>query len=75
MLGVRSFADMLGCPALVDATNKFIQKHFLEVSQSDEFLALPLPDTMEIAGWDEIHVTSEEQVNTRFSKLRDVVSY
>ncbi|XP_040354781.1 kelch-like protein 18 isoform X2 [Ixodes scapularis] len=62
VLGVRAFADALGCPALVDATNKFIRKHFLEVSQSEEFLALTLPDAIEIVGWDEIYVVSEEQV-------------
>ncbi|KAL3181031.1 hypothetical protein MRX96_037091 [Rhipicephalus microplus] len=62
VLGIRSFADTLGCPGLVEATNKFIQKHFLDVCQSDEFLALPLQDAIEIIGWDQLYVVSEEQV-------------
>lgn len=62
VLGIRSFADTLGCPGLVEATNKFIQKHFLDVCQSDEFLALPLHDAIEIIGWDQLYVVSEEQV-------------
>ncbi|XP_064467369.1 kelch-like protein 18 isoform X2 [Ornithodoros turicata] len=62
VLGVRSFADTLGCSALVDAANKFIQKHFLEVSHSEEFLSLPLYEAAEIISWDQLYVTSEEQV-------------
>lgn len=62
VLGIRAFADTLGCPALVEATNKFIQMHFLDVCQSFEFLALPLEDAMEIIGWNQLYVVSEEQV-------------
>lgn len=63
MLGVRSFADALGCSCLVDATNRYIQKYFLEVSHSDEFLNLQFTDVKEIISRDELHVTNEEQVS------------
>lgn len=62
VLGVRSFADALGCSCLVEATNRYIQKYFLEVSHSDEFLNLQFTDVKEIISRDELHVTNEEQV-------------
>lgn len=62
VVGIRTFADTLGCPALVEATNKFIQMHFRQVCLSDEFLALPLKDAIEIFSWDQLFVVSEEQV-------------
>ena len=63
VLGIRTFADTLGCSCLVEATNRYIQKYFLEVSHSDEFLNLQLADVKEIISRDELHVTNEEQVS------------
>lgn len=62
VLGIRTFADTLGCTSLVEATNRFIQKHFVEVAHSEEFLALQFSDVQEIISRDEIHVMSEEQI-------------
>ncbi|XP_054724682.1 kelch-like protein 18 [Uloborus diversus] len=61
-LGIRTFADALGCSTLVDATNRYLQKHFLEVCRSEEFINLQLADVREIVSRDELHITSEEQV-------------
>ncbi|UYV72135.1 KLHL18 [Cordylochernes scorpioides] len=62
VVGVRHFADTLGCKSLVEAANRFIQKHFLEVVHSEEFLTLGFLDIQEILSRDELHVPSEEKV-------------
>lgn len=50
------------CPTLVESANKYIQKHFKDVAQSEEFLNLSHIDVCEIIGRDELNVNSEEQV-------------
>lgn len=40
VLGIRQFADNLGCNQLVAEAEKFIHKNFTNVSQSEEFLGL-----------------------------------
>ena len=50
------------CLYLVEAANKYIHKHFVEVSKSDEFLNLSKKDVLDILDRDELYVTSEEQV-------------
>lgn len=50
------------CAVLYDAANSFIHQHFVEVSASEEFLALPLEDVLELVSRDELNVKSEEQV-------------
>lgn len=62
VLGIRQFADTLSCGVLVEAANKFVQKHFMEVIKSEEFLTLTFSDICEIVGRDELHINSEEQV-------------
>ena len=62
VLGVKSFADTLGCHTLVEASKKFIQKHFKEVSKSDEFLSLDFSEIIEVVAKDELNVTGEEDV-------------
>ncbi|EDL77081.1 kelch-like 18 (Drosophila) (predicted), isoform CRA_b, partial [Rattus norvegicus] len=61
-LGVRQFAETMMCAVLYDAANSFIHQHFVEVSLSEEFLALPLEDVLELLSRDELNVKSEEQV-------------
>ncbi|KAF7485466.1 kelch protein 18 [Marmota monax] len=61
-LGVRQFAETMMCAVLYDAANSFIHQHFVEVSMSEEFLALPLEDVLELLSRDELNVKSEEQV-------------
>lgn len=50
------------CAVLYDAANSFIHQHFVEVSMSEEFLALPFDDVLELVSRDELNVKSEEQV-------------
>lgn len=61
-LGVRQFAETMMCAVLYDAANSFVHQHFVEVSMSEEFLALPLEDVLELVSRDELNVKSEEQV-------------
>ncbi|XP_050827170.1 kelch-like protein 18 isoform X1 [Serinus canaria] len=61
-LGVRQFAETMMCTVLYDAANSFIHQHFVEVSMSEEFLALPFEDVLELVSRDELNVKSEEQV-------------
>jgi kelch-like protein 2/3 len=39
-LGIRAFADMHGCLDLLSATEEFIQCHFADVVEGEEFLGL-----------------------------------
>ena len=65
VLGIRAFADTLACWTLVEACNRYLQKHFVDVSMADEFLNLPLPDVRDIISRDELNVQSEENVSVR----------
>ena len=62
MLGVRSFADQFMCGNLVSACNSYIQKQFVEVTKSEEFLALSADDVLAIISQDELCVDNEEMV-------------
>uniref|UniRef100_A0A8C7A1F4 Kelch like family member 18 n=1 Tax=Nothoprocta perdicaria TaxID=30464 RepID=A0A8C7A1F4_NOTPE len=61
-LGVRQFAETMMCAVLYDAATSFIHQHFVEVSMSEEYLALPFEDVLELVARDELNVKSEEQV-------------
>ena len=62
VLGIRTFAESLGSLSLVKAADKFLQKHFKSVSESEEFLAVGLAEVTELVGRDELHVVTEEIV-------------
>lgn len=47
-LGIRAFADMHGCLELVTAADTFIQFHFSEVVEGEEFLGL---DVSQVTNW------------------------
>ncbi|XP_078254473.1 kelch-like protein 18 [Rhinoraja longicauda] len=61
-LGVRQFAETMMCTVLYDSANSFIHQHFVEVSMSEEFLALSFEEALELVARDELNVKSEEQV-------------
>lgn len=63
MLGIRQFADTLGCSMLVESAEKYIQQYFHDVSLSDEYLNLSSAELLDIVKRDELHVISEEQVS------------
>lgn len=61
-LGIRAFADMHSCGDLMVAAHSFAEKHFSEVVQADEFLALPNIQVEELISSDQLTVPSEEKV-------------
>ncbi|MEE6467543.1 hypothetical protein FKM82_007301 [Ascaphus truei] len=61
-LGVRQFAETMMCTVLYDAANRFIHEHFVEVSMSEEFLALTFDEVLELVSRDVLNVKAEEQV-------------
>lgn len=62
VLGVKGFADTLGCVQLVEAAHKFIEKQFEEVAKSEEFLHLSFHEVTEMISKDELNVRGEETV-------------
>ena len=62
VLGIRTFAESLGSQSLVTSSNKFLQKHFKAVSESEEFCQLGLVEVGELVAREELHVASEEIV-------------
>ena len=63
MLGIRTFGEHHMCSSLVDACQKYVRRHFTEVSEAVEFQELNLKDLLETIADDELHVSSEEQVS------------
>jgi kelch-like protein 18 len=62
VLGIRSFADTLGCYALITEADRYIHQYFHDVSVADEYLNLTCPALLSMLQSDELHVFSEEQV-------------
>lgn len=62
VLLLRSFAVALGCTSLVRSADRFIDKHFVSISGTPEFLQLSLDDLVSIISRDQLYVSSEEQV-------------
>lgn len=61
-LTVRKLADTFSCAELLDATNSFLEKNFVEVSQSEEFLQLNENELIDLIKKDDLNVRSEEQI-------------
>ena len=49
--------------SLVDACNRYLQKHFVQVSESDEFLSLNFEEVLDIISRDELNVPAESNVS------------
>ena len=61
-LGIKNFADLHGCMELLNATNTYIESHFSEVLDCEEFYALDCDQVSELIRSDCINVPSEEKV-------------
>ncbi|XP_002156698.1 kelch-like protein 18 [Hydra vulgaris] len=61
-LTVRNLADAFLCEKLLKAANSFLEKNFVEVSQSDEFMQINIDNLIEIIKKDDLNVRSEEQI-------------
>ena len=53
---------MYSCVDLVHAAERFVQKHFMEVVQHDEFVQIDSVRMLELLRCDQLLVTSEQQV-------------
>ena len=61
-LGIKSFADLHGCLDLLSVSNTYIESHFAEVLDCDEFYALDQGQVCSLISSDTITVPSEEKV-------------
>ena len=61
-LGVRQFGEMLMCASLIDRSNRYLNKHFIDVAQSEEFMQLSKDHVIDILSRSELNVPNEEQV-------------
>ncbi|CAG0888056.1 unnamed protein product [Cyprideis torosa] len=62
VLGFKRVADSFGCTSLLDACNRYLQKQFKSLVDTDEFLSLGASEVHDILKRDELHVQSEEEV-------------
>ncbi|OWF47771.1 kelch-like protein 2 [Mizuhopecten yessoensis] len=61
-IGIRAFADLHACTDLLQYSQTYIEQHFVDVVQHDEFLSLPSSEVAKMISSDRLTVTSEEQV-------------
>jgi len=61
-LGIRAFADLHGCLELLAGTESYIERHFTEVLECDEFYGLSPDQVSQLIASDTITVPSEEKV-------------
>ncbi|OWR50867.1 putative kelch protein 1 [Danaus plexippus plexippus] len=61
-LGIRAFADLHACADLADVADRFVKRHFVEVLESEEFLALDCDVLAALLDSDRITVPNEELV-------------
>ncbi|XP_011495934.1 PREDICTED: kelch-like protein 18 [Ceratosolen solmsi marchali] len=62
VLGIRNFADILGCTSLFNQCNKYINHYYIDVSQSKEFFNLSLDDLKSFISNDDLNINSEKEV-------------
>lgn len=61
-LGINKFAEAYSCQSLLKKSRKYIQDHFQEVIQHEEFLLLPVSQLVELLRDDNLNVVSEQVV-------------
>uniref|UniRef100_A0A0A9YYK4 Kelch-like protein diablo n=2 Tax=Lygus hesperus TaxID=30085 RepID=A0A0A9YYK4_LYGHE len=61
-LGIRAFADLHSCLELLGTAEAFIEQHFSEVVEGEEFLALSHHQVCKLICSDRLAVKSEEKV-------------
>ncbi|XP_039756369.1 kelch-like protein 3 [Pararge aegeria] len=59
-LGIRAFADLHACAELADSAARFVDRHFVEVLETEEFLALDAETLGSLLDSDRITVPDEE---------------
>ena len=61
-LCIRQFAEQFMCRDLISSVNRFINKHFSKICQTDEFINLAFNDLSDLLSRDQLNVQCEEQV-------------
>ena len=61
-LGISNFAEAYACQGLQKKSRKFVEDHFQEVVQHEEFLLLPACQLTELLTYDNLKVDSEQIV-------------
>ncbi|XP_034256887.1 ring canal kelch homolog [Thrips palmi] len=61
-LGIRAFADLHGCLELLSHADSYIEQHFSEVVECEEFLTLSPQQVSKLICSDRLTVPSEEKV-------------
>ncbi|XP_046673148.1 LOW QUALITY PROTEIN: ring canal kelch homolog [Homalodisca vitripennis] len=61
-LGIRAFADLHGCIDLLSSSESYIEQHFPEVVECEEFLTLSHHQVSKLICSDHLTVPSEEKV-------------
>lgn len=61
-LGIRAFADLHGCLDLLSHAENYIEQHFPEVVECEEFLSLSPQQVSKLISSDRLTVPSEEKV-------------
>ncbi|KAF7990310.1 hypothetical protein HCN44_000115 [Aphidius gifuensis] len=61
-LGIRAFADLHGCLELLGHADSYIEQHFSEVVESEEFLTLTPQQVAKLICSDRLTVPTEEKV-------------
>ena len=61
-LSVRSFAEAHSCQELVQVADAFVQEHYTEVLEGEEFLRLSSRELASLLESDQLNVQNEEQV-------------
>lgn len=86
-IGIKDFTEMYGCVDVAKAAEKFIFRHFLEVSQSEEFENLTREQLIDLIRRDELYVKSEDEVlaamlrwvthdlNNRTQELKELLNF
>jgi hypothetical protein len=65
-LCIRAFAEQFMCRDLISSVNRFINKHFSKICQTDEFANLSSNDLCDLLSRDQLSVQCEEQVRVYF---------
>lgn len=61
-IGIASFAENHGCLSLYRKANQYIERHFREVAQEEEFFQLNAVELVQLIRKDELNVQEEKEV-------------
>ncbi|KAL0892388.1 hypothetical protein ABMA27_015511 [Loxostege sticticalis] len=61
-IGIANFAEQHACAELKQKANQFIERHFTQVCQEEEFLQLTLQELIALIRKDELNVREEREV-------------